>query len=209
VLDEMILVRDEDATATSAGGWPGKRACWWGFRRQMCVRRCHGGVGHGAGSDRRHGAVAILGNAISACLSEGVKSMSVQVYIPTPFAAPPANRDRVSIEAPTMPEGSSMARGASLRALKGRVATRQGQIHHHVEHSTSQRGHRGAQGARHVALKDGDEVCDYPALAGGRPPSPAARAPTRTWKRETSGRIAPDAGGIRSGGGPGGRRVSR
>ena len=92
--------------------------------------------------------------------------MSVQVYIPTPFRRATSNKDRVSVEAPTV---KALLDGleAQFAGLKGLVRNEQGEIHHHVNIYVNSEAIESLKGLA-TALKDGDEVSIIPALAGGQ-----------------------------------------
>jgi molybdopterin synthase sulfur carrier subunit len=92
--------------------------------------------------------------------------MSVQVYIPTPFRRATSNKDRVSVEAPTV---KALLDGleSQFAGLKGLVRNEQGEIHHHVNIYVNSEAIESLKGLA-TALKDGDEVSIIPALAGGQ-----------------------------------------
>jgi sulfur-carrier protein len=93
-------------------------------------------------------------------------SMSVQVYIPTPFRRATSNRDRVSLEAPDV-KGLLDGLEAQFAGLKGLVRNEQGQVHHHVNIYVNSEAIEALKGLD-TTLKDGDEVSIIPALAGGQ-----------------------------------------
>jgi molybdopterin synthase sulfur carrier subunit len=95
-------------------------------------------------------------------------SMSVQVYIPTPFRRATNNKDRVSMEAADV-KALLDELEEHFGGLKGLVRNERGDVHDHVNIYVNNEGIEALQGLD-TALRDGDEVSIIPALAGGDGP---------------------------------------